>query len=65
MNIPISVIDDMDLELDHSFMIAIMSIDPIGVGIMGSPQAVTIITDNGQSIVFIIVCSTRKSRWLQ
>ena len=50
MSVPISFVDDLDLELDHSFRIAIMSIDPVGVGMMGSPQTVTI-TDNGQSKV--------------
>ena len=46
-SIPITIVDDMDLELDHSFRITIMSIDPAEVGMMGSPLTVTI-TDNGQ-----------------
>ena len=61
MSIPITVVDDMDLELGHSFMIAIMSIDPAGVGMMGSPQTVTI-NDNGQLIIIIQV-SAKKNRW--
>ena len=49
-SIPITIVDDVDLELYHSFNIAILSIDPAGVGMIDSPLAFTI-TDNGQSLL--------------